>query len=366
MPTLEINLAKIEHNARILKNLLGKRNVSIIGINKVTQGNPLIAKSLIQGGIEYIGDSRITNIIKMKENGVNAQFVLIRVPSRDEISSIVEYSDYSVNSELKIIKLLSKEAIKQKKTHHIILMIDMGDLREGIDPSNLEYYVKEILSLKNIRLSGIGTNMKCFRGIIPTVKNMEKLSCYAENIEKKFCLKLKFVSGGNSANFKWFLSSKNLGAINNLRIGEAIFLGRETINFDPIPNLYRDAFILTAEIVELKKRKITNEGEYVSNAFGEPVQKFQKIDTTSEGKVKKKVRVQALLNLGRQDTAIDGLTPIENIKILGGSSDYLIIDPNNNDYRVGQKLKFFLNYEALLRAMGSPYITKKYIYLNNL
>ncbi|MHA1899317.1 MAG: hypothetical protein ACTSW5_00370, partial [Promethearchaeota archaeon] len=105
---------------------------------------------------------------------------------------------------------------------------------------------------------------------------------------------------------------------------------------------------------------------YVSNAFGEPVQKFQKIDTTSEGKVKKKVRVQALLNLGRQDTAIDGLTPIENIKILGGSSDYLIIDPNNNDYRVGQKLKFFLNYEALLRAMGSPYITKKYIYLNNL
>ena len=65
-------------------------------------------------------------------------------------------------------------------------------------------------------------------------------------------------------------------------------MGRETINFDPIPNLYRDAFKLTAEIVELKKREITNNGEYVSNAFGEPVQKFQMIDKASDGKVKKK------------------------------------------------------------------------------
>jgi len=364
MPILEINLTKIQHNAKVIKNILARRNISIIGVNKVTQGNPLIAKSLVQGGIEYIGDSRITNIIKMKENGVNAQFVLIRVPSHSEIPLVIEHSDYSVNSELETIKLLANEAKKREKVHNIILMIDMGDNREGIDPSNLELFVKEILNLKNLRLSGIGTNMKCFRGIIPTEENMEQLSNYAKNIKEKFNIDLKFVSGGNSANYKWCISNKNLGAINNLRIGEAIFLGRETINFDPIPNLYSDVFKLTAEIVELKKRTINYQGEFVSNAFGEPVKNFQINDKNGEGKIQKnKTRVQALIDLGRQDTAINGLTPMENIKILGASSDYLVVEIIDNDLYIGQKMHFNLNYEALLRAIGSPYISKKYIFI---
>ncbi len=363
MPILEINLAKIQHNAKVIKNLFAVRNISIIGINKVTQGDPLIAESLTKGGIEYIGDSRISNIIKMKKDGVNAQFVLIRVPSRSEIPLIIEYADYSVNSELETIKLLAKEALKQEKIHNIILMIDMGDIREGINQSNLEFFVKEILSLRNIKLSGIGTNMKCFRGIIPTKDNMEELSNCAKLIREKFRLDLKFVSGGNSANYSWFISNKNLGAINNLRIGEAIFLGKETIKFAPIPNLYTDAFKLTAEIVELKKRIINNNHKIVSNAFGELVQDIQMNDGNGEGKIKEdKIRIQALLDFGRQDTAINGLIPIENIKILGGSSDYLIVNVIDNDFHIGQKLNFNLNYEALLRAMQSPYITKKYIF----
>jgi len=362
MPTLEINLTKIQHNAKILKILLAKRKVSIIGVIKVTQGNPIIARSLVQGGIDYIGDSQIKNIMKMKKEGIDAQFVLIRIPSYKEIPLIVEYADYSINSELETIKLLENEAKKQNKIHKIILMIDIGDLREGINPSNLDLFVKEILSLNNIKLSGIGTNLKCFRGVIPTNKNMEELSSYAKKIKERYDLELEFVSGGNSANLNWFKFCKDLGAINNLRIGEAIFLGRETINFDPIPNLYTDVFKLTAEIVELKKRTLNYKGEVVSNAFGEPVQDFPRNDNSGEGKKEVKVRTQALLNLGRQDVTINGLTPTENITILGGSSDYLVIDIIDNEFQIGQKLNFNLNYEALLRAMVSPYISKKYIF----
>lgn len=362
MPTLEINLPKIQHNASLLKELFAERNISLIGINKVTQGDPLVAKALTQGGIEYIGASRISNIIKMREGGVDAHFVLIRVPSHSEIPLIIEYADYSLNSELKTIKLLAAEAKKQGKEHNIILMVEMGDFREGIAPSNLDFYVKEILSLKNISLSGIGTNMKCFRGIIPTDENMQEFSNHVKEIKLKYDLDLKFVSGGNSANFEWFNSSKNLGSINNLRIGEALFLGKETINFNPIPNLYTDIFKLTAEIVELKTRTIDRNGTIVSNAFGEPVQDFLFEENNVEKKNRsQKMRSQALLNFGRLDTAIQGLTPIENVEVLGGASDYLVVDVGENDFCIGQTLNFTLNYEALLRAMISPYIKKKYI-----
>lgn len=359
MPILEINLRKIRHNAKILKNLLAQRNVSIIGITKLVLGNPTIAMMLVQGGIEYLGDSRIHNIIKMKKNNIRAQFVLIRIPSITEIPLVVKYANYSLNSELKTIRMLSNEAVKQKKIHSIILMVDMGDLREGINIFNIECFVEEILRLKNINLSGIGTNFKCFGGIIPTDENMNEFSKLVFRIKDKFELELEFVSGGNSANFNWFKSCKNIGEINNFRIGEAIFLGKETINYEPIPNLYTDAFRLITEIVELKQRSLIPKGIIVSNAFGESVQTYHK--KINNGKKSDTIRTQALLNIGRQDIAVKGLNPKESINILGASSDYLVVDIRDNQFQIGQKLHFDLNYEALLRAMTSPYIHKKFI-----
>ncbi|MHA1727567.1 MAG: alanine/ornithine racemase family PLP-dependent enzyme [Promethearchaeota archaeon] len=360
MPNLEINLKKIQHNAKTLNNLLTGRNISIIGVTKVILGSPSIARELTQAGIKYLGDSRINNIIKMKQNNVNAKYVLIRIPSTDEISLIVKYADFSLNSEFEIIKMLSEEAIKQNKVHNIILMVDMGDLREGIDPTKIEHNVNKIIKLKGINISGIGTNLKCFGGIIPTNKNMKKFSEIAINMKKKYGLKFEFVSGGNSANFNWLMSCKDIGEINNLRIGEALFLGHETINYQPIPNLYTDAFKLTAQIIELKQRPTTPQGIAVSNAFGEKILLKKGISEAVKNK-KMGFRKQALLNVGRQDIVVNGLKPIDNINVLGASSDYLIIDVKNNEFQVGQKLYFSLNYEALLQAMTSPYINKKFI-----
>jgi predicted amino acid racemase len=357
MPEIQINLKKIQHNAKTLKSFLLKKKISIIGVTKVVLGNPIIARVLTDAGIEYLGDSRIQNLITMKKHKINAKFVLIRVPSKSEIPTVIQFADYSLNSEIDIIKLLSEEALKKDKIHNIILMVDMGDLREGVNPSNLEEYIDRIDKFEGVRIVGIGTNLKCFGGIIPTKLNMEKLSNIAKDIEIKFNLKLEFVSGGNSANFNWLMSCEDPGKINNLRIGEALFLGHETVNFRKIPNLYTDAITLKAEIVELKQRSLKTQGIAVSNAFGESIQK----KTLFKSEDGKKFRMQALLNIGRQDIAINGLNPLEKINILGASSDYLIVDLLDNDYQVGEELNFRLNYEALLRAMTSPYISKRFI-----
>lgn len=356
MPEITVDLSKLKHNTRYLKELLSQQGFSMIGVTKVVSGNSLIVKAMLEAGIEYLGDSRIQNILKFKQRKIDAKYILIRIPSISEIPLVVQNADYSLNSELKVIKLLSEEALKQNKIHKIILMVDMGDLREGVNPLNIKSYIHDILKLKGIKLSGIGTNLKCFSGIIPTNKNMKGFSKLTEEIENVFGIKFKFVSGGNSANFNWFFSTKDKGKINNLRIGEALFLGHETIDFKPIPNLYTDVFRLTAEIIELKTRSLIPHGIAVSNAFGEPI----KIQSTSNKDQNGGSRKQALLNIGRQDIAIKGLRPIENIKILGASSDYLIIDIKDNEYEIGDKINFNLNYEALLKSMTSPYITVKY------
>lgn len=357
MPYIEIDLKKILYNAKTLKEFLDSKNISIIGVTKVTLGNPTIANTLVEAGINYLGDSRIGNIIRMKDAGVNAKFVLIRNPSLSEIPLVIRNAEVSLNSELITIQKLSEEALRQNKKHGVILMVEMGDLREGIMPKDLENIVGEVIKLKNIELLGIGTNLKCFAGVIPDENNMKKFSEIASKIQEKYGLNFQFISGGNSANYDWIMSTNEKGLINNLRIGTIILLGVDGIKEEPIQNFYQDTFTFVAELVEIKKKPLYPRGTITTNAFGEP-SIFKNID---KSEYKEGYRNHALLNAGRQDIQEKGLFPKDEIEILSASSDYIVIDLKETDYKLGDKLEFNLNYEALLAAMTSPFISKVFI-----
>lgn len=175
------------------------------------------------------------------------------------------------------------------------------------------------------------------------------MSSIAKNIEDKFKLKLKFISGGNSANYNWFMTTKDVGRINNLRLGESIFLGRETLDRKPIPKLFTDAFTLIAEVIESKIKPSLPYGDIHRDAFGN-TPKFHDI-----GEIRR-----TLLGVGLQDVLVPGLIPMLDIDILGASSDHLIVNIKQTDIKLGETIKFNLNYGALLAAMTSPYIIKKY------
>ena len=347
IPKIEFNLEKIAHNAKALKELYHSKGIDIIGVTKVVCGNIEIANTLVKSGIQVLGDSRISNIKKMRRAGVDAQFLLIRIPSISQIDDVTKFADISLNSELAVIKKLSRSAIRYNKIHKIILMVELGDLREGLMPSELKETVKQVLKLQGIKLYGIGTNLSCFGGIQPDKEKMHYLSTLAEDIERQFKLKLRVVSGGNSANYNWFSTSKNVGRINNLRIGESIFLGCEALYRKPIPGLFTDAFTLTAEVIESKIKPSAPYGKIGQNAFGK-TQVFP-----NHGQMKR-----AILNIGLQDVLVAGLTPRIDIKILGASSDYTIVNAKLINLSVGNQLEFGLNYAALLSAMTSPYIIK--------
>jgi predicted amino acid racemase len=173
-------LDKIRHNAKVLENLLKKQNVSLMAVTKVFSGDLDVAETLVEAGVNCIGDSRIRNLILMRNHEINAKLVLIRIPAIHEITDVVSFVDYSVQSELKTIKILNEQARKQNKIHNIILMVDSGDLREGINHNQVFTYIDIIKKLRNVRIKGIATNLKCFGGILPDEKNMTNFSQLAE------------------------------------------------------------------------------------------------------------------------------------------------------------------------------------------
>lgn len=328
---------------------LRKRGITVTGVTKATLGSPEIAEAWLRAGVRGLGDSRVENIGRMRAAQISTSMTLIRSPMLSQVDQVVALTDVSFNTELSVIRRLSAAAKKSNCTHGIVLMVELGDLREGIMPSLLENTVRKVRGFSNILFMGIGTNLACRNGISPDRRNMAELSALADSIDARFGPIVNTVSGGNSANLEWAFSGANIGRINNLRLGEAMLLGCEPLHRKAIKGLYTSAITLVAEVIELKNKPSQPWGDIAQNAFGEVV------SSSKQGSI-----TQAILAIGRQDTDPDGLVPPPGIKILAASSDHLVVDVSNyrGRMKVGTQLSFQLDYSALLRAMTSPFVPK--------
>ncbi len=349
MPRIEISLTQIRDNTRMLSELYGQKGISLMGVSKAVLGEPSIVEAMIQGGVRFIADSRIENIQKMKQAGISTQFVLLRTPL-NQAESVVQNADISLNTEIETLKKLSHYAKAHNKIHQVIIMVELGDLREGILPCDLPQFIRKTLSLPHIKIIGIGSNLACYGGVKPDDKNMHELSTLADHIEKEFQISLEIISGGNSANYEWYKSAQDIGRINNLRLGESILLGCETVSRKAIPGLHTQAFQLIAEVIESKKKPSLPFGEIGQDTFGN-VPSFQ-----DQG-----IHQRAIVALGRQDIGASSLKPDSELEILGSGSDHIILDSKDHHLQVGDEVKFNLDYRGLLAAMTSPFIKKQFI-----
>ena len=350
-PQLSINLDLIEHNARQIVKLCKTKGIEIFGVTKGTCGMPHVARAMLRGGVSGLGESRFENIRRLRNCGIMCPIMLLRSPPLSHLEEVVNFVDISLNSEFVVINELSRIATRLGRTHDIILMIDLGDLREGLWPDELYSTIEKVLCLDGIRVVGLGTNLSCFGGVIPTVTNMNLLLEHAKAVEKIFSFKLRYVSGGNSSSLPLVISGQLPAGINQLRIGEAILQGgRDTFTGEPWHKLKQNVFILKSELIEVKVKPSVPIGEVYVNSFG------HRPTFENHGD-----RLRGILNIGREDTIIEDLTPIETgVKVLGASSDHLVIDIHDAKpvKQVGDAINFKLSYGALLTAMTSEYVIK--------
>jgi predicted amino acid racemase len=352
-PYVTIDLDKIEHNARTIVELCRAHGIEVTGVTKGTCGHPEVAKSMLRGGVSSIGESRMENVRRLKGAGVDASYMLLRIPSLSAVDEVVESVDLSLNSELSVLAGLSQAACRRGRVHQVIVMVDLGDLREGVWPDDLVAFVRQALRLPGIRLVGLGANLTCFGGVVPSEDNMNRLVDCARDIEHTFGLALDRISGSNSSALELIAAGAMPERINHARIGEAILLGRETVHRRPWPGTFQDAFSLHAEVLELKRKPSLPIGERGEDAFGR-VPAF-----VDRGELHR-----AILNVGRQDVDIEGLAPVDPaFTILGASSGYVIVDVTAAQDRlgVGDELTFSLNYGALVAAMTSHYVDKRLV-----
>ena len=351
LPRMEIDLSKVEQNTRAVAEICARTGIEVAAVTKATCGDPRVARAMLTGGAAMLADSRVENARRLKEAGVDAPVLLLRSPQPSTVGEVVTWADQSLNSELDTVRALGREAVEQGRRHGVVFMVDLGDRREGVMPDQLPQLLEEAASVEGVHIQGIGTNLACYGGVVPTRDKMERMVDLARSLEDAIGIELGTVSGGNSANIPLQLEEGHPGGVNQLRIGEGILLGLETVDRTPVPGTHQDAFRVVGELVEVQSKPSLPEGQVSQAAFGHTP------DIEDRGTI-----TEGILALGRQDVDPDSLAPASgHVTVLGASSDHLILDMGGGGARVGDPVTFVPGYGSLLRAMTSPYVEKVYL-----
>ncbi len=354
MAYIELDVKKLQHNFHFLNKLFQSNQIHWGVVSKLLCGNEIYIKELVEMGIREIHDSRISNLKVIKKVNPEVQTVYIKPPAKRSIRSLVKYADVSFNTEYETLKLISDEAVRQRKTHKIIVMIEMGDLREGVLGENLIAFYRSIFELPNIEIVGIGTNLNCLNGVMPSHDKLIQLSLYKQLIDATFHVKIPWVSGGSSVTIPLLLKKQMPAGVNHFRIGETLYFGNNLVTRKTIKGMRSNVFTLYAEIVELMEKPIVPIGELGTNVAGEQFE----VNEADYGKTS----CRALLDLGLLDVDPQHLTPIKKeLTITGASSDMLAIDlgENKTAIKVGDLVSFHLDYMGVLKVLNSNYIEKK-------
>ena len=356
MAYIELNKSKLLHNFHFLDDLFKKNDINWGVVSKILCGNKEYLKLLLDLEIQEVHDSRISNLKVIKSIDPKVQTVYIKPPPKKSIKGLVKYADVSLNTEFETIKLISEEAQKQDKIHKIIIMIEMGDLREGVMGEDLIEFYSSIFKLPNINVIGIGTNLNCLNGIMPTHDKMIQLSLYEQLIEATFDKKIPWVSGGSSVTIPMIYKKLIPKGVNHFRIGETLFFGNNLITNKALKGMKTDVFKLFTEIIELTEKPKVPTGEVGTNVAGESPE----INENDYGKTS----FRAILDIGLLDIEIKSITPAnKRHKLSGASSDMIILDigRNSGKLKTGDMVEFKLDYMGVLRILNSGYIEKRII-----
>ncbi len=353
MNRVTIDLEALEHNIRVVNRWMEAHEASWTLVTKILCGHGDTLRALQHLGVRSMADSRLTNLRAIDRLVEDFESWYLRLPHLTAISTIVALSDVSLNSEIEIIEALSAEAERQGRTHGIIVMIELGDLREGILPGSLIHFYEHVFKLPRIRVLGIGANLGCLSGAVPTVDQLMQLVLYRELLELKFNRPLPMLSAGSSAVLPLLLEGKVPRSINHFRIGEAVFLGTDLVNGGILPDLRSDAMTLHAEVVEIKEKSLVPLGETTSMTPFEPIGMGMTTQPGQRGR-------RAIVSVGQLDTDVGGLTPLDPQHIIvGASSDLVVVHVDAEaEVRVGDTLTFRPAYSAAVRLMSNLYIDK--------
>lgn len=353
MNRVTIDLAVLRRNVRCISAIMEEHGATWSLVTKVLCGHPETMSALAGLDVESLGDSRLENLEAAAEAAPAMRRWYLRPPAVSAARRIVELAHVSLVTEIDALDALDREAGRRGVVHRVIVMVEVGELREGVLPSALLAFARRAVDLRNLEILGVGANVGCLSGTVPTIEQLSPLPLYRKLIELEFGLPVPLVSAGSSIVLSSLLQGNVPEGINHYRIGEAAFLGTDLLRGGTLDGM-ENAFTIEAEILEIGEKNLVPLGE-----ISEEVAPFGTGPGRESAPGERAHR--ALVGIGQLDTEVNGLTPLDpEHRIAGASSDIAVVSlgANRSGLSVGDTIRFRPDYPAVARAMNSRYLRR--------
>lgn len=363
MNKVRIDLHALHHNLRRIRELMSARGSAWTVVTKALCGHEDTVRALHAMGVRSMADSRLDNLEIIAEALPGVERWDLRPPLLSAVADVVRLCDVSLNSEVEVIRALNREAMRQQTVHRIVIMIELGDLREGVLPGGLTKFFAAVRKLSNVQVVGIGAQVGCLSGIAPDRDQLDHLLMYRELLEMKFDCRLPLISAGSSIFLPVLDEGTVPAGINHFRIGEALLLGTDLIHGGVIAGFRNDAVTIEGEVVEVREKSLIPSGSQVESTPFEAVTDGHG-GTPTPPPLEQQRGYRALVALGQLDTEVSGLSPADDsYEIAGASSDITAVNlgPEPGELRVGDTIAFRPDYGALVRVMNDAFVTKEVV-----
>jgi ornithine racemase len=341
---------KIKANARAIVELCAGHGIEVAAVTKCVCGEPEIVRAILAGGVKTIAESRVDNVRRIRDAGIDCDILMLRLPALSEADDVVALSQCSLNSEPLVLKALSDAAVRQGRVHEVIVIIESGDRREGVMPEDAADLCRLVLGLPGLDLAGVATSLNCLCGVMPTVDNQRAFAALVQSLETELGVSFRIVSGGHTNNLQFVMSGEMPERVTQLRLGESILFGTDIVSRIQLPSPHQDTFRVYAEIIELKDKPSAPEGPIGPDAF------MRTHEWPDLG-----MRRRAVLALGEIDVSVEFLKPAHaGVTIVGASSDHTVVDVTDADppLALGDEVEFDVEYTAIAVGWSSVCTTK--------
>ena len=345
-----IDLAKLDHNVAVIQEICRHAGVQAVWVTKGCHSHPAVVDLLASRGAAVLGEVYADNLRRIRD-GFAGELLMIQPPSHHQLDAALAFADTLLVSSVDNAAALARAARRAGRRPRLILMVDVGNLREGVLPDAVAGVVTRILELPHVDLIGLGTSVGCFGGYLANERDLQRLVHVAATVSAATGHHFRTLSAGSGTMLLELAAAGSMPPeINQLRIGAAFLVGDQPPTGRPLPALHQDAFLMRGEILELARKPSLPQAPTGSDAFGRTVA-FEDLGE----------RNRALLDFGMTDVDVYALTPRSaGVRVLGATSNYTICDVTEcpECLRVGSHLDFRMAYSAMARAMASVHTPK--------
>jgi alanine racemase len=202
-PTIaEINLEAIRHNVRQIRRAVSPSTfiAAIVKANAYGHGAVKVSSAALAAGANGLGVAIPEEGAELRENGFTVPIFVIGLTLPEQAQLLVDYNLVAIVSTPDAARALAEAARQKGRPAEVMLKIDTGMGRVGVQPDQAVSFLKNLLSMPGLKLRGVLTHLATADAADKTYAHRQ-LHAFTAALDQitRAGLSLNWISAANSA-----------------------------------------------------------------------------------------------------------------------------------------------------------------------